>query len=51
MRWLKPDGRLLIAHFDWVPLAGNVVQETERQVLASNPDWTLHGGSGQYRHG
>lgn len=46
--WLKPGGRLLIAHFDWVPLAGNIVQDTERLILASNPGWTLHSGSGLY---
>lgn len=48
LRWLKPGGRLLIAHFDWLPLAGNIVQETERLILASNPGWTLHSGSGLY---
>lgn len=46
--WLKPRGRLLIAHFDWIPLAGNIVQETERLILASNPGWTMHSGSGLY---
>ncbi len=47
-RWLRPGGRLLIAHFDWLPLAGNVVQDTERLILASNPGWTRHSGSGLY---
>jgi len=47
-KWLRPGGRLLIAHFDWVPLAGNVVQDTERLILACNPAWTLHSGSGLY---
>lgn len=47
-QWLRPAGRLLIAHFDWVPLAGNMVQDTERLILASNPAWTLHSGSGLY---
>jgi SAM-dependent methyltransferase len=47
-KWLRPGGRLLIAHFDWVPLAGNIVQETERLILASNPGWTMHSGSGLY---
>ena len=47
-RWLRPDGRLLIAHFDWLPLAGNMVQETERLILACNPGWTQHSGSGLY---
>ncbi len=44
--WLKPGGRLVIAHFDWLPLNGNMVQDTERLILACNPGWTLHSGSG-----
>jgi len=47
-KWLRPGGRLLIAHFDWVPLSGNMVQATERLILAYNPGWTLHSGSGLY---
>lgn len=47
-KWLRPGGRLLIAHFDWLPLAGNMVQDTERLILAYNPGWTLHSGSGLY---
>lgn len=47
-KWLRPGGRLLIAHFDWLPLAGNMVQDTERLILACNPAWTLHSGSGLY---
>ncbi|MEP6897186.1 MAG: class I SAM-dependent methyltransferase [Rhodanobacter sp.] len=47
-RWLRPGGRLVIAHFDWLPLAGNMVQATERLILAYNPGWTLHSGSGVY---
>lgn len=46
--WLRPGGRLVIAHFDWVPLNGNMVQATERLILAYNPGWTLHSGSGLY---
>jgi SAM-dependent methyltransferase len=47
-RWLRPGGHLLIAHFDWLPLNGNLVQDTERLILACNPAWTLHSGSGLY---
>lgn len=47
-KWLRPGGRLLIAHFDWVPLTGNMVQDTERLILACNPGWTMHSGSGLY---
>ena len=39
---------MLIAHFDWLPLNGNIVQDTERLILACNPGWTLHSGSGLY---
>jgi SAM-dependent methyltransferase len=47
-RLLVHDGALLIAHFDWLPLAGNVVEATERLILAHNPGWTLAGGTGLY---
>lgn len=47
-RVLVPGGRLVIAHFDWLPLAGNVVEATERLILAHNPAWTMGGGSGLY---
>lgn len=44
--WLRPDGRLLIAQYEWLPLAGNVVQDSERLLLGCNPGWTAHSGSG-----
>ncbi len=47
-RLLRPDGRIVIAHFDWLPLPGNVVEATERLILAHNPAWTLSGGTGMY---
>jgi ubiquinone/menaquinone biosynthesis C-methylase UbiE len=39
MRLLKPGGRVLIAHFDWLPLPGNVVDGTERLIQTYNPKW------------
>lgn len=45
-RVLAPGGRLLIAHFDWLPLPGNVVEATERLILRHNPDWRGAGGTG-----
>jgi SAM-dependent methyltransferase len=45
-RLLKPGGRLVIAHFDWVPLPGNVVEATERLIREHNPDWAFGGGGG-----
>ena len=47
-RLLAPGGRLAIAHFDWIPLAGNVVAATEGLICAHNPDWRFAGGSGLY---
>jgi len=49
-RILVPDGRLVIAHFDWIPLPGNVVEATERLIERHNPDWRLGGGMGLYPH-
>jgi SAM-dependent methyltransferase len=47
-RLLVPDGRIVIAHFDWLPLAGNVVAATERLILEHNPSWAMAGGTGLY---
>ncbi len=47
-RVLVPGGRLVVAHFDWLPRAGNVVEATEALILAVNPAWTLAGGNGLY---
>jgi SAM-dependent methyltransferase len=44
-KWLRPGGRFVIAHFDWVPLNGNMVQDTERLILACNAGWTMHSAS------
>ena len=43
-RLLKPGGALVIAHFDWIPLPGNVAEATERLIRRHNPDW-FTGGS------
>lgn len=47
-RLLKPEGHLIIAHFDWLPLPGNVVEATERLIERFNPSWTMAGGVGMY---
>jgi len=47
-RVLVPGGRLVIAHFDWIPLAGNVVAATEALIETHNPKWTFGGGDGVY---
>jgi ubiquinone/menaquinone biosynthesis C-methylase UbiE len=43
-RLLVPGGWLVIAHFDWIPLPGNVVEATERLVEQHNPQWKGGGG-------
>ncbi|WP_151770446.1 class I SAM-dependent methyltransferase [Streptomyces abyssomicinicus] len=45
-RLLRPGGSLVIAHFDWLPLPGNVVSATEELILAHNPAWSMGGGTG-----
>ncbi|GAB3784173.1 class I SAM-dependent methyltransferase [Dyella agri] len=44
--WLRHGGRLLIAQYEWLPLTGNVVQDSERLILGCNPGWTAHSSSG-----
>jgi SAM-dependent methyltransferase len=39
MRILKPAGRVLIAHFDWLPLKDNIVDATEKLIGKYNPKW------------
>jgi len=48
LRLLEPGGTLAIAHFDWLPLPGNVVEATEALMLAHNPEWIGAGGTGVY---
>lgn len=45
-RLLVRGGVLLMAHFDWLPLPGNVVDATEQLILKHNPQWTAFGGKG-----
>ena len=45
-RLIKPGGRLVIAHFDWIPLPGNVVAATEDLIRSFNPSWGFGGGIG-----
>jgi SAM-dependent methyltransferase len=47
-RALCTGGRVIIAHFDWIPLPGNVTAETESLIQAFNPAWNLGGGNGMY---
>jgi len=45
-RLLTPRGALVIAHFDWIPLPGSVVEVTEKLIEKFNPNWNLGGGLG-----
>jgi SAM-dependent methyltransferase len=45
-RVLAAGGRLVLAHFDWLPLPGNVVEATERLILEHNGAWRGAGGVG-----
>ena len=47
-RILRPGGTLLIAHFDWIPLPGNVLAATETLIEKHNPNWHSGGGRGLY---
>ncbi len=47
-RLLRPEGRLVICSFDWIPLPGNVVEATEQLIVRHNPAWRMFGGSGIY---
>ncbi|MFQ5958297.1 MAG: class I SAM-dependent methyltransferase [Alphaproteobacteria bacterium] len=45
-RLLVPRGFLVLAHFDWIPLPGNVVDATETLIKAHNPEWRFGGMTG-----
>lgn len=47
-RLIKPGGILVICHFDWLPLPGNVVAATEEMIRKWNPVWPMGGGTGIY---
>jgi SAM-dependent methyltransferase len=47
-RLLRPGGTVVIAHFDWLPVPGNLVAATEALILRHNPRWALAGGTGLY---
>ena len=47
-RLLVSGGAVVIAHFDWLPIAGNVVAATERVILRYNPEWPFADRAGLY---
>lgn len=44
-RLLKPGGTAVVCHYDWLPLPGSMVAETEALILKHNPDWAPLSGS------
>lgn len=48
MRVLKPQGKLVIAHYDWIPFKNSISAISEKLILKYNPHWTLFGGNGFY---
>jgi SAM-dependent methyltransferase len=47
-RLLVHGGRAVIAHFDWLPIAGNVVAATEQIILHYTPTWPFADRAGLY---
>jgi len=39
-------GHLVIAHFDWIPLPGNIAEVAEKLIEKHNPAWKLGAASG-----
>lgn len=46
-RLLRPNGKIVIAYFQWLPLEDVISGATEKLVLKHNPDWTAHSFKGQ----
>lgn len=47
-RVLREGGRLVIAHFDWLPMHGNVAEATEALIKQYSPSWPAGEGVGIY---
>lgn len=45
-RVLRHGGALVLTHFDWLPLRGNIAEATEQLILQHNPQWQGAGGCG-----
>jgi SAM-dependent methyltransferase len=48
LRMAKPGCKLVIAHFDWLPIAQTMVEATEHLIQQYNPKWHLGGGIGMH---
>jgi len=49
-RVLNPGGRLVTAHFSWLPRLDDIARQTETLVLEFNPDWSAADWSGIVPH-
>jgi SAM-dependent methyltransferase len=47
-RLLTSAGAVVIAHFDWLPIEGNVVEATEEIILRYTPTWPFADRAGLY---
>jgi SAM-dependent methyltransferase len=47
-RLLVSGGAVVIAHFDWIPIPGNVVEATEEVILRHTPAWPFADRAGLY---
>jgi SAM-dependent methyltransferase len=47
-RLLVSGGSVVIAHFDWLPIPGNVVAATEEIILRYTPSWPFADRAGLY---
>lgn len=47
-RLLTKDGTVVIAHFDWLPIPGNVVEATEEIIVRYTPTWPFPNRAGLY---
>ena len=47
-RLLKPNGVFVVAYYDWLPLSGNVVRQTEALIEKYNPSWKAGNQFGIY---
>jgi SAM-dependent methyltransferase len=45
-RVLRAGGSIVIGHFDWIPLPGNMIEATEKLIEKHNPKWKFGGGLG-----
>jgi len=46
LRFLVPEGCLVLTHFAWLPHKDTIAQKTEELVLQYNPEWTAAGYKG-----